>query len=255
MSNNITGTVSAGEKRVEAALSPGGVVLNDYVLKVEDITGGHRLRIARGTEVQTLDIMDHDLTIDGGEPGQFIGYNNAGNAVPMDLPGVYYVNIAKDETTGKFVSDRTREEITEAYDADRTVICRVVWGDGYLDSHVPLSGIIRNTFSDGTVMTGSVEFGMSGSTYVSVSIRADKAAYVDKYGVLLHAGSAPVVVPSLSENIGKLLYINDDGQLASLQLGSGLKIINGVLALNGDVPVAAAICGNSICGNSICGQE
>lgn len=228
MSNNITGTVSAG-----------GAIFNDYVLKVEDIPGGHRLAITRGSEVQVVDIMDHDLTIDGGQPGQYIGYNEAGNAVPMDLPdtGVYYVHVAKDATTGKFVSDRTREEITEAYDAGRNVICHVTWGDGYLDRHVPLSGIIRDTYPNGTVLTNSVEFGMSGSTFVSVSIRADKAAYVDEYGVLLHADSAPVVFPPLSASTGKLIYVDANGALTPLQLGDELEIVAGELRVRSTMGV------------------
>lgn len=39
-------------------IGPGAIILNDYVLTVSDIDGGHRLTIARGNDVQTLDVLD-----------------------------------------------------------------------------------------------------------------------------------------------------------------------------------------------------
>lgn len=47
MANIIGGSIGAGK-----------AILNDYTLGVEDIDGGHRLTITRGSEVQTIDIMD-----------------------------------------------------------------------------------------------------------------------------------------------------------------------------------------------------
>lgn len=41
-----------------AILSTGSVVVNDYLIKTDPIDGGHRLTITRGSEVQTMDIMD-----------------------------------------------------------------------------------------------------------------------------------------------------------------------------------------------------
>ena len=35
----------------------GGLILNDYTLKISEIEGGHRLTVTRGSEVQTLDVM------------------------------------------------------------------------------------------------------------------------------------------------------------------------------------------------------
>lgn len=49
-------------------IGPGAIILNDYVLTVSDIDGGHRLTIARGNDVQTLDVLD-GLQGDPGAPG------------------------------------------------------------------------------------------------------------------------------------------------------------------------------------------
>lgn len=34
------------------------VVVNDYNISIENIEGGHRLKIKRGSEIQNLDVMD-----------------------------------------------------------------------------------------------------------------------------------------------------------------------------------------------------
>lgn len=60
MANIIGGSIGAGK-----------AILNDYTLGVEDIDGGHRLTITRGSEVQTLDLMNGKDGADGkdGAPG------------------------------------------------------------------------------------------------------------------------------------------------------------------------------------------
>lgn len=55
--NQITGNISAPNDNLQAVISVGGVYVNDYVLQVEDIEGGHRLVITRGNEVQTIDFV------------------------------------------------------------------------------------------------------------------------------------------------------------------------------------------------------
>lgn len=52
----LQGTLGAAS--LSGALSAGSVVVNDYMLSMSEIDGGHRLTITRGSEVQTLDIMD-----------------------------------------------------------------------------------------------------------------------------------------------------------------------------------------------------
>lgn len=39
-------------------IGPGAVIVNDYVLAISEIEGGHRLTVSRGNDVQTMDIMD-----------------------------------------------------------------------------------------------------------------------------------------------------------------------------------------------------
>lgn len=71
-------------------------------------------------------------------------------------------------------------------------------------------------------------------------------------------------VPELSNNAGKLLYIDDDGAIFPLALGAGLAIENGVIHATGGGTggddsgesgddVTVAICGDAICGETICG--
>ena len=43
---------------LSGSIGAGGVVVNDYRIQTEPIDGGYRLTITRGSEVQTLDIMD-----------------------------------------------------------------------------------------------------------------------------------------------------------------------------------------------------
>lgn len=52
----LSGTLGAAS--LSGALSTGAVVLNDYAIAITPIDGGHRLTITRGSDVQTLDIMD-----------------------------------------------------------------------------------------------------------------------------------------------------------------------------------------------------
>ena len=66
----LRGTLGAAS--LSGALSAGSVVVNDYMLSMSEIDGGHRLTITRGSEVQTLDIMD-GVGIAGIEKTESIG--------------------------------------------------------------------------------------------------------------------------------------------------------------------------------------
>lgn len=52
----LQGTLGAAS--LSGALSAGSVVVNDYMLSMSEIDGGHRLTITRGSEVQTMDVLD-----------------------------------------------------------------------------------------------------------------------------------------------------------------------------------------------------
>ena len=43
---------------INAVLGAGSVVLNDYALNITPIERGYRLTVTRGSEVQTMDILD-----------------------------------------------------------------------------------------------------------------------------------------------------------------------------------------------------
>ncbi|MBP3311846.1 MAG: hypothetical protein J6L72_06380 [Butyricicoccus sp.] len=57
----LTGAVSS--RSLTGLVASGGMIVNDWQITMEEIEGGHRLTAKRGTEVQTMDIMD-------GEPGE-----------------------------------------------------------------------------------------------------------------------------------------------------------------------------------------
>ena len=50
--------MAARTNKLKVLLSVGSATLGEYNLRTEPIDGGYRLTIARGDEVQTLDIMD-----------------------------------------------------------------------------------------------------------------------------------------------------------------------------------------------------
>ena len=52
----LSGTLGAAS--LSGALSAGSVVVNDYTISIAAIDVGHRLTITRGSEVQTMDIVD-----------------------------------------------------------------------------------------------------------------------------------------------------------------------------------------------------
>ena len=51
MSNEFVSSLSA-------SVNAGAMILNDYLLEISDIKGGHRLTVTRGSEVQTMDVLD-----------------------------------------------------------------------------------------------------------------------------------------------------------------------------------------------------
>lgn len=52
----LSGTLGAAS--MSGALSTGSVIVNDYTITMQGIDGGHRLTITRGSEVQTMDVLD-----------------------------------------------------------------------------------------------------------------------------------------------------------------------------------------------------
>ena len=214
-----------------ANVSAGGVILNDYIIKIEDIPGGHRLRIARGSEVQVLEIMDHDLTIDGGKPGQVVGFNELGAAVPMDPPGqsALYVNLTpKDDTPDRYTADTNKSEIGAAYESGRAVYCVI---DGHM---LPLNKVAYYQQPNGETAVDTASFvGFIGAAYCSIDMFDPANVDVQKYGIAVQLNGVPVVIPTLSSNAGKLMYVDASGQLSTLAVDNfgGLQIDGGKLTI------------------------
>lgn len=56
------------------------------------------------------------------------------------------------------------------------------------------------------------------------------------------------------ENARKILWVDKDGAVTTLALGSGLAIQNGMLVVTSSA-AAKAICGQALCGTVMCGEE
>lgn len=61
---------------LEGKLSAATLIVNDWMIEVEDIEGGHRLTARRGTELKSMDVMDggvgksaYQYAVDGGYAG------------------------------------------------------------------------------------------------------------------------------------------------------------------------------------------
>ena len=65
---------------LEATLGAGALIVNDYRITTEPIEGGHRLTVTRGSEVQTMDLLD-------GAPGEAGPQGEPGPAGPQGIPG------------------------------------------------------------------------------------------------------------------------------------------------------------------------
>lgn len=55
--SRLTATL-ATDAQLQAQLSAGAMIINDWVIEMTEIPGGHRLTARRGSDVQTMDIMD-----------------------------------------------------------------------------------------------------------------------------------------------------------------------------------------------------
>lgn len=98
----LRGTLGAAS--LTGALSTGSVVVNDYVISIAAIDGGHRLTITRGSEVQTLDLLNgvgiagiektasvgmtdvYTITLTDGSSYEFTVTNGSGGGSGGDVP-------------------------------------------------------------------------------------------------------------------------------------------------------------------------
>ena len=98
----LRGTLGAAS--LSGALSTGSVVVNDYAISIATIDGGYRLTITRGSDVQTLDIMDgvgiagiektasvgltdvYTITLTDGSSYEFTVTNGSGGGSGADVP-------------------------------------------------------------------------------------------------------------------------------------------------------------------------
>ena len=146
MSNTFVSPLSA---RVNA----GSLILNDYLLEVSDIPGGHRLTITRGSEVQTMDVMDGE---GGGYAGQVQADWNQNSASQPDhiLNRPFYGGLVGDTITWNGETQGCEiVELPMTSNGAATMIpcCRIA--DNPPSAQQMRSGNISVTLSDGAVIT------------------------------------------------------------------------------------------------------
>lgn len=104
--------MAARTNKLKVLLSVGSATLGEYTLRTEPIDGGYRLTITRGSEVQTLDVMDgvgiagiektasvgltdvYTITLTDGSSYTFTVTNGSGGGGSADVP------IASDAVAG-----------------------------------------------------------------------------------------------------------------------------------------------------------
>lgn len=96
--------MAARTNKLKVLLSVGSATLGEYNLRTEPIDGGYRLTITRGSEVQTLDIMDgvgiagiektasvgltdvYTIALTDGSSYEFTVTNGSGGGSGVDVP-------------------------------------------------------------------------------------------------------------------------------------------------------------------------
>lgn len=96
--------MAARTNKLKVLLSVGSATLGEYTLRTEPIDGGYRLTITRGSEVQTLDVMDgvgiagiektasvgmtdvYTITLTDGSSYEFTVTNGSGGGSGADVP-------------------------------------------------------------------------------------------------------------------------------------------------------------------------
>ena len=89
---------------LEGLLGPGKVILNDYVMNVLEIEGGHQLVISRGNDVQTLDVLDGPQG-EKGDTGEIGPQGEKGEKGPYYTPHL--------RSDGRLAWTRSSSELTE----------------------------------------------------------------------------------------------------------------------------------------------
>lgn len=217
MANIIGGSIGAGK-----------AILNDYTLGVEDIDGGHRLTITRGSEVQAMDIMDGKNGNDGndGAPGAVQTVNGeapdeSGNVQVSGLPegaGANMQLVTDADGTAKWEEKpfySTQKEITVTWDGDTTD--REVTDLGSLgffkvsDSIIPRDNVIGGIFTL-TTESGSEDHVITEDMCFDLSANIPGAWYVvyDNFSML---GSGPAFEDFGSS--GGLYYVKSENLYVS----------------------------------------
>ena len=221
MANIIGGSIGAGK-----------AILNDYTLGVEDIDGGHRLTITRGSEAQTMDVMDGKNGADGkdGAPGVVQTVNGEapdenGNVQVIGLPEGASANqqlVTDSEGVVKweekpFYQFQDTEVIT--WDGDTTGREEVPYGNGAFwkisDTIYPPDGIIGSTF---TVMRNGVPEDVVITDEMFEDLSEDSIVLWDVvYDGVHMLGSGPAI-KSVGSSGGLYYFKSDSFYVSSLSL-------------------------------------
>lgn len=136
---------------LSASVNAGALILNDYLLEISDIEGGHRLTVKRGSDVQTMDIMDGG----GSAAAQVQADWNQSDAAALDYVKnrpCYYEAVGDTIHWNGELPETGVVELPLTSNGETTMIpyCRIA--EGVPTPEQMYNSPITVTFSDGTVM-------------------------------------------------------------------------------------------------------
>lgn len=156
--------------------------------------------------------------------------------------GVLIVNITQNGTT--WVADKTHAELLEAYSQGKML---------YANARGQVVPVMQCTAGD--ILFYMLDCFGANIRAVQIYVLSDDSVR------MIYTTVALVDINFGTEYAGQLLYVGEDGMAAPLRLGTGLKIENGVLMLDGTVtpdtpvtPSKTAICGTFLVGEVLCGE-
>lgn len=227
---------------LEATIGAGALIVNDYRITTEPIDGGHRITVTRGSEVQTMDLLDGAQGAPGetgpagpqgekgekGEPGVIgpIGprgeqgeKGEPGNDAPQDV--VRYA--------AQSLTDVQQAQARENIGAADVVAVNGLKGD--LSGLAPAGAAVGQLFrvaaisEDGKYTMEPVDMPVGGVTDVQVD---GKTVVVDNVAnIPIVTGTSPGITPK----IGGGLKINRNTLIISAPNSYGMQLWGGDLGL------------------------
>lgn len=187
--------LSAVEGVINGKVSAGDMILNDYRLIIEDIQGGHRLTVTRGSEVQSIDIMD-------GETGF--------------APTIEITSAAQPDVSGEIITYHT---ITvHDINGEKSIVIK----DGAKGKNGTSSNVTVTQMNDGALIRSTVTDPDGNISSTMAIVKNGKAAYeyakdggytgteTEFYEKLAQEIPEPYILPTASADVKGGVKVGDD---------------------------------------------